>query len=114
MAYDRVSFTTATTGTGTITSGAATTNFRTMLAASIADGTEVEYTIEDGTAWETGTGVVGGTSTTLTRALSQSSTGSLLNLSGSAKCFLVPISKNYNNLTSIGMTIMQVNNTALN
>jgi hypothetical protein len=102
MQFDRVSFSTATTGTGTITTGAATTNFRTMLAAAIPDGTPVEYAIEDGTAWETGTGVTGGTSTTLTRTLSQSSTGSLINLSGTAKCFLTPIAERYNRLDNTG------------
>lgn len=104
MQYDRVSFATATTGTGTITAGTATSGFRTMASASIADGTTVTYAIEDGTAWETGTGVIGGTSTTLTRNLSASSTGSLLNLSGTAKVFLTPIAADYNNLTSIGLT----------
>ncbi len=93
--YDRVSFSTATAGTGTVTAGAATTNFRTMATAAsgaaIPDGTSVEYAIEDGTAWETGTGVVGSTATTLTRVLSQSSTGALINLSGSAKVFLTRI-----------------------
>lgn len=103
--FDRVSFATATTGTGTITAGAATSGFQTMLSALVADGTEVEYAIEDGTAWETGTGVVGGTSTTLTRELSRSSTGSPLNLSGTAKCFLVPIAARFNLLTTIGQTL---------
>lgn len=93
MLFDLVSFSTATTGTGTITVGSATTGFRTLAGASIADGTTVEYAIEDGTDRETGTGVVGGTSTTMTRVLSASSTGSLLNLSGIAKVFLTPIAK---------------------
>lgn len=100
MHYDRVSFATATTGTGTITAGAATTGFRTMAGASIPDGTLVEYAIEDGTAWETGTGTVGATSTTLARTFSQSSTAALLNLSGTAKCFLTPIASRLNALNS--------------
>lgn len=95
MLYDRVYFATATTGTGTITAGAAETGFRTMATAAsgaaIPNATEVEYAITDGTAWETGTGVVGGTGTTLTRVLSQSSTNALLNLSGSAKVFITRI-----------------------
>lgn len=100
MLYDRVSFATSTTGTGTITAGTPTAGFRGMNTANsgspIPDGTFVEYCIEDGTAWETGTGFVGASGTTLSRNLSQSSTGSLLNLSGSAKCFLIPISARYN------------------
>ena len=100
MLYDRVSFSTATAGTGTITVGAATTNFRTMAGATIPDGTTVQYTIEDGAAWETGSGVTGASATTLTRVLSQSSTGALLVLSGTAKCFLTPIASQYNALNS--------------
>lgn len=95
MYYDRVSFATATTGTGTITAGSATSGFRTMATAyggsPIPDGNTVDYVIEDGTEWETGQGVVGATATTMTRVLSQSSTGSLLSLSGSAKVFIAPI-----------------------
>lgn len=100
MLFDRVSFATATTGTGTLTAGAATTGFRTMAQAAIADGTLVEYAIEDGTAWETGTGIVGASATTLTRVLSQSSTGALLVLTGAAKCFLTPIAARYNALAT--------------
>lgn len=100
MLYDRVQFTTSTTGTGTITAGTPTAGFRGMDTANggapIPNGTFVEYCIEDGTDWETGTGFVGASGTTLSRMLSQSSTGSLLNLSGSAKVFLVPISARYN------------------
>lgn len=109
MIPDRVSFATATTGTGTITAGAATSGLQTMAAAAalIPDGSTVPYTIEDGTAWETGWGVVGSSGTTLTRALSASSTGSLLNLSGAAKCFLTPIAADYNRRLPIG-TMLQV------
>lgn len=95
MLYDRVYFATATTGTGTITAGAAETGFRDMATAAsgsaIPNATEVEYAITDGTAWETGTGVVNSSGTTLTRVLSQSSTNALLNLSGSAKVFITRI-----------------------
>ncbi len=105
MQYDRVSFSTATTGTGTVTAGSATSGFRTMATAAsgspIPDGTQVSYTIEDGAAWETGTGVTGGTATTLTRVLSQSSTGALLNLSGSAKVYLTAIASRYNTIVEL-------------
>jgi hypothetical protein len=48
--------------------------------------------IEDGNAWEIGTAVYGHSSSNLTsRTLTSSSTGSLLNLSGSAKVFISPI-----------------------
>jgi hypothetical protein len=87
---DLVQQSTATTGTGTITLGAAVTGFRTVAGAGIADGVVVSYAIQDGTNRETGTGTVGGSGTTLTRTLLASSTGSLLNLSGSAVVGIAP------------------------
>jgi hypothetical protein len=81
---DLVQQSTSTTGTGTVTLGAAVTGFRTVAGAGIADGAVVPYAILDGTNRETGTGVVGGSGTTLTRVLRASTTGSLLNLTGSA------------------------------
>jgi hypothetical protein len=101
MYYDRVYFTTATTGTGTITAGAAVSvDYRTL--ASVPDGEEVGYTITDGNAWETGFGIVGGDGTTMTRplsGLSASSTGALLNLTGDAEVLLTPIAEQMNQLT---------------
>lgn len=97
--YDRVHFATATTGTGPITAGAAVSaDFRTLASAQVPDGETVEYTITDGNAWETGFGVVGGASTTMTRTLSTSSTGALLNLTGGAEVFLTPIAEQMNKL----------------
>jgi hypothetical protein len=88
---NRVRFTTATTGTGTITAGAAVSGFRDPAGDSnLADADTVAYFIEDGTAWEHGTGVLASTKTTMTRVLRESSTGALLNLSGSAVVFLSP------------------------
>jgi hypothetical protein len=102
MFYDRVFFATATTGTGTITVGPAESGFRTMAGASIPDDQPVEYAITDGTAWETGIGTTGASATTMTRVLSASSTGALLDLSGSAKVFLTPIAAGMNKLKITG------------
>ncbi len=91
---DRVRANTATTGTGTINLGSAVTGFRTFAAAvtgsQLASGNSVYYVIEDsGNAWEVGSGVyTAGSPDTLTRVLSQSSTGSLLSLSGSATVYI--------------------------
>ncbi len=113
MLFDLVSFSTATTGTGTVTAGSATSGFRTMAAASIPDGTTVEYAIEDGSDRETGTGVTGSSATTLTRTLASSTTGSLLNLSGSATVFLTPIAKT-NVIQDVNESIRVLNNSAAN
>ena len=89
--YNLARMTTATTGTGTVTLGAAVLGFLSFADAGVPDGTLVSYAIEDGTASEVGRGVYTSSGTTLTRAtvLSSTNSGSALNLSGNAEVFLL-------------------------
>jgi len=83
---NRAKVATATTGTGTITLGAAESGYQSFTSAGVVNSDVVRYTIEDGDAWEIGSGTY--STGTLTRVLDESSTGSLLNLSGDAVVYV--------------------------
>jgi hypothetical protein len=86
---NRAKMTTATTGTGTITLGAAVPGYQTFAAAGVADGDVVRYVIEDNNDWEIGTGTYTASGTTLSRTVTESSnSGNALNLSGAARVFV--------------------------
>lgn len=85
-AGNRVNVNVSSTGTGsplTVTTALAG-GFQT-LASVFTNGDVVEYAITDGSNFEDGWGVVGGSGTTITRnVFNSSSSGSPINLSGAA------------------------------
>ena len=83
---NRAKVSTSTTGTGNITLGTAVAGYQSFSAAGVVNSDVCRYTIEDGNAWEIGSGTY--SAGTLTRVLGESSTGSLLNLSGDAVVYI--------------------------
>lgn len=84
---------TATTGTGTVTLGAAIAGYFTFAEAGVQDADVVSYCIKDGNDFEIGTGTYTASGTTLTRTVTESKIGgvvgaSAINLSGNATVFI--------------------------
>ena len=78
---------TATTGTGTLSLGAALEGYQSFADAGVSDGDTVRYVIEEESQWEIGSGVY--SAGTLTRTVDESSNAdSLITLAGAAKVFV--------------------------
>lgn len=94
----------STTGTGTVQLDAALPGYQTLGQAGVVAGNTVRYTIEDGTDWEIGLGVYNSAGPTLTRVLTSSSTGSLLDLSGNAILFVTLAAEDLSSFGGGGVT----------
>lgn len=99
---NRAKMTTATVGVGAITLGATVAGFQSFAAAGVADAEVVPYVIEDGAAWEIGTGTYTAAGTTLSRTVTESSNaGAAINLSGSAIVYIAPARAQIADLSAI-------------
>ncbi len=86
---NRAKVTTPTIGTGNLTLGPAVDGFQSFADAGVISGDTLRYVIEDGDAWEIGTGNYSSAGPSLTRNPSESSAGgSAIALSGEATVFL--------------------------
>jgi hypothetical protein len=123
LLLNRVKENTATTGTGAVTPSGAVAPYQTWAAGGVVSGQWYSYLIEDGAAWEVGTGLYNGITISrpgpTTDPTFASSTGALLNLSGSATiaCVANAINLSGPNLlqtqTVSGVTSLTFDNTKL-
>jgi hypothetical protein len=93
--FDLVLVQSATTGTGTLSLGAAVDGGRTFAAAGVPDGATVSYAIADVGQREVGRGVYSAAGQTLTRSMTGSTTGTLLNLSGAATVGITALAEDF-------------------
>jgi hypothetical protein len=91
---DLARMTTATTGTGTITLGAAVSGCLSFAAGGVSDGDTIAYGITDGNNSEVGWGVYTASGTTLTRnVIHSTNSDSAISLSGNAQVFVTVLAE---------------------
>lgn len=94
--YNLARMTTATTGTGTITLGSASTGWLSFSGAGVANGETVTYAIVEGNNREIGRGVYTSAGTTLTRTVLKSTAGgSPITLAGNAVVFITAAAEDF-------------------
>jgi hypothetical protein len=101
---NRAKVATSTTGTGTITLGAASDGYQSFANSGVSDGDVVRYVIEDGNDWEIGTGTYTSSGTTLSRTVEESSnSGSAINLTGNAVVFIGASSRDFSRMMALSL-----------
>ena len=110
--FNRAKMTTSTTGSGTVTLSAAAVGFQSFADAGVSNGDVVQYLIEEGAAWELGTGTYSSTGTSLTRTPSESSDGgTAITLGGAASVAITAVADDLNRLQHEGSTKVSVSAT---
>src|SRR5258706_4946715 len=110
--FNLARMTTATTGTSTITLGAASSGFLTFALAGMRNADTVSYAIKDGSNSEIGTGVYTTAGTTLTRSVNKSTnSNNPINLSGTAEVFITPRAEDITALSFATSTIASAGTT---
>lgn len=86
---NRAKMSISSTGTGNVTLNAAVAGYRTFASAGIVDTDVIRYIIEDGTAWEIGTGLMSSSATVMARTVEESSnSNAALDLTSAAKVLI--------------------------
>jgi len=86
---NRAKMSISSTGTGNVTLNAAETGYQTFAQAGIVDTDRVRYIIEDGVAWEIGTGLMSSSATVMARTVEESSnSNNALDLTSAAKVLI--------------------------
>jgi hypothetical protein len=107
--FNRAKMTTSTTGSGTVTLSSAANGFQSFADAGVSDGDVIQYVIEEGSAWEIGTGTYSASGTSLTRTPSESSnSGAAISLGGTAKVSITTVAADLNRLQNAGSDIVTV------
>lgn len=91
----------ASSGTGTLTLGAAVTGFLTMAQAGAPNGAQVSYAILNGDQTEVGRGTYSSSAGTITRGVLRSTNNNaLINIAGVATVIVTALAEDFNDITS--------------